>query len=121
MVLAVQQTHCHAATFTWWLLRLLLSVLRPPPTQPLPTLLPPSRPNCAKQSKITYVLLVQEDIMLWGGFAGRETRPQQVHQAWHLASEFMPNFKPAKVCTTWLVCTYLHAIILSLSYVQACT
>jgi len=36
--------------------------------------------------------LVQEDILMWGGFGGREDRPQQVKSAWHLAAEFMSNF-----------------------------
>ncbi|KAL3141724.1 hypothetical protein ABBQ32_004406 [Trebouxia sp. C0010 RCD-2024] len=38
----------------------------------------------------------EDDILLWGGFAGKETRPQEVHEAWHLASDFMPDFNPAK-------------------------
>ncbi len=29
---------------------------------------------------------------MWGGFGGREDRPQQVKSAWHLAAEFMSNF-----------------------------
>ena len=29
---------------------------------------------------------------MWGGFGGREDRPQQVKTAWHLAAEFMSNF-----------------------------
>lgn len=34
----------------------------------------------------------EEDILMWGGFAGKETRPQHVLTSWHLAAEFMPNF-----------------------------
>lgn len=34
----------------------------------------------------------EEDILMWGGFGGREDRPQQVKTAWHLAAEFMSNF-----------------------------
>lgn len=35
---------------------------------------------------------VQDDILMWGGYAGRETRPQHVASNWSLAAEFMPNF-----------------------------
>lgn len=34
----------------------------------------------------------EEDILMWGGFAGKESRPQQIKSAWHLAAEFMANF-----------------------------
>lgn len=29
---------------------------------------------------------------MWGGFGGKESRPQQIKSSWHLAAEFMPNF-----------------------------
>lgn len=35
---------------------------------------------------------MQDDILMWGGYGGRETRPQQVVSNWSLAAEFMPNF-----------------------------
>lgn len=41
--------------------------------------------------------MLQEDILMWGGFAGKETRPQQVQTAWHFAAEFMPNYKAITV------------------------
>ena len=41
--------------------------------------------------------MLQEDILMWGGFGGKETRPQQVQKAWHFAAEFMPNYNQATV------------------------
>lgn len=35
---------------------------------------------------------LQDDILMWGGFAGREKRPQHVTGNWSLAAEFMTNF-----------------------------
>lgn len=34
----------------------------------------------------------EEDILMWGGFGGKDNRPQQIKTAWHLAAEFMSNF-----------------------------
>lgn len=34
----------------------------------------------------------QDDILMWGGYGGKETRPQYVFTNWSLAAEFMPNF-----------------------------
>lgn len=50
-----------------------------------------------KDHWLTCIVLLQNDILMWGGLAAKETRPQQVQKAWHLAAEFMPNFNISTV------------------------
>lgn len=60
--------------------------------------------------------VVQDDILMWGGYAGRETRPQHVASNWSLAAEFMPNF-------TLMVSKHLtlDSVCITLARLSSCT
>ena len=45
----------------------------------------------------------QDDILMFGGSGGRESRPQYVQNEWSVATEFMKAASPALV----RACTYL--------------